>query len=196
MRKVFFSFDWDDVWRVNQVRHSWVAKGNFTDAGFVDAAEIETVRKQTDKEIGKWIDQQMKGTSVTCILIGAKTNKSKWVKYEIEKSIKKKNGLLGVLIHDMKDNGGKTDQQGVNPLGEYRKNNFGKKVTSTLVGSAIAGGLARLLFPQLTIPATIVGACVALLEQHDDYRIYDWVEDNGYKSLGNWIEKAAQQVGR
>lgn len=196
MRKVFFSFDWDDVWRVNQVRHSWVAKGNFTDAGFVDAAEIETVRKQTDKEIGKWIDQQMKGTSVTCILIGAKTNKSKWVKYEIEKSIEKKNGLLGVLIHDMKDSGGKTDKQGVNPLGEYRKNNFGKKVTSTLVGGTVTWGLTRLLFPQLAIPATIVGACLALLKQHDDYRIYDWFEDNGYKNLGDWIEKAAQQVGR
>ena len=117
-------------------------------------------------------------------------------KYEIEKSIEKKNGLLGVLIHDMKDSGGKTDNQGVNPLGEYRKNNFGKKVTSALVEGAVAGGLTRLLFPQLAIPATIVGACLALLKQHDDYRIYDWFEDNGYKNLGDWIEKAAQQVGR
>lgn len=196
MRKVFFSFDWDDVWRVNQVRKSWVTKGNFTDAGFVDAAEIETVRKQTDREIEKWINQQMKGTSVTCILIGARTNKSKWVKYEIIKSIEKKNGLLGVLIHDMKDSGGKTDNRGVNPLGEYRKNNFGKKAANTLIGGAVTGGLTRLLFPQLAIPATIVGAYLALLRSGDDYRIYDWFEDNGYKNLGKWIEKAARQVGR
>ena len=29
MKHVFFSFDWDDVWRVNQVWHSWVAKGSY-----------------------------------------------------------------------------------------------------------------------------------------------------------------------
>ena len=45
MRHVFFSFDWDDVWRVNQVRHSWVAKGSYTAAGFVDSAQIETLKK-------------------------------------------------------------------------------------------------------------------------------------------------------
>ena len=45
MRHVFFSFDWDDVWRVNQVRHSWVAKGSYTEADFVDSAEIETLKK-------------------------------------------------------------------------------------------------------------------------------------------------------
>ena len=196
MRKVFFSFDWDDVWRVNQVRNSWVAKGSFADAGFVDVAEIEKVKKQTDREIKKWIDEQINGTSVTCILIGVKTNKSKWVKYEIEKSIEKKNGLLGVFIHEMKDSGGKTDKQGVNPLGEYRKNNLSKKVTGSLLGGAAAGGLAKLLFPQLAIPATIVGIALALLKSNDDYRIYDWFEDNGYKNLGNWIEIAAQQVGR
>ncbi|MCY4613402.1 MAG: TIR domain-containing protein [Nitrospira sp.] len=90
MRRVFFSFDWDDVWQVNQVRNSWVTKGNYKVAGFVDAAEIETVKNRTDKAIQEWIDEQMKGTSVTCILIGSKTDECKWVKYEIEKSIEKK----------------------------------------------------------------------------------------------------------
>ena len=103
MRKVFFSFDWDDVLRVNQVRNSLAAKANYKTAGFTDVAEIEKTSKQSDKEIRKWIDEQLTGTSVTCVLIGNRTNKSKWVKYEIEKSIKKKNGLLGVLIHELKD---------------------------------------------------------------------------------------------
>ena len=44
MRHVFFSFDWDDVWRVNQVRNSWVAKGSYTAAGFVDSADVETLK--------------------------------------------------------------------------------------------------------------------------------------------------------
>lgn len=196
MRRVFFSFDWDDVWRVNQVRNSWVTKGNYTIAGFVDAAEIEKVRNQTDKEIQKWIDRQMQGTSVTCILIGGKTDESKWVKYEIEKSIEQKKGLLGVLIHDLKDVHGRTDKEGANPLDDYNENNFGENVKNALVGGGAGWGLARLVFPQLVIPATIFGVALALLASNDDYKIYNWGEDDGYKNLGAWIEKAAEQVGR
>ena len=59
MRHVFFSFDWYDIWRVNQVRHSWVAKGNYAAAGFVDSAEIETLKRNTDQAIKNWIDRQM-----------------------------------------------------------------------------------------------------------------------------------------
>ncbi len=195
MRRVFFSFDWDDVWRVNQVRNNWVTKGN-SKAGFADAAEIEEVKKRTDKEIRKWIDEQMKGTSVTCILIGSKTDESKWVKYEIEKSIERKKGLLGVLIHNLKDAAGKIDTKGANPLGTYNENDFGETVERALLGGGAGWGLARLVFPQLAVPATLFGAALALLASNDDYKIYDWVEDNGDKNFGDWIEKAAEQVGR
>lgn len=194
MRRVFFSFDWDDVWRVNQVRNSWVTKGN--KAGFVDAAEIERVKKRTDKEIQRWIDEQMKGKSVTCVLIGSKTDKSKWVKYEIEKSIKEKKGLLGVFIHKLKDSNRKTDKKGTNLLKDYGKNDFGETVKNALVGGGVGLGLAKLVFPQLAISATIIGSALALLESNDDYKIYDWVTDDGTNNLGDWIEKAAKQVGR
>lgn len=196
MRRVFFSFDWDDVWRVNQVRNSWVTKKGTNKAGFVDAAEIETIKKQTDKEIKKWIEGQMKGTSVTCILIGSKTDESQWVKYEIEKSIEQKKGLLGILIHNLEDATGKTDKKGSNPLDDYNENDFRKNVKKALVGGGVGWGLARLVFPQFVIPATLFGAALALLESNDDYKIYDWVEDDGYKNLDDWIEEAAQQVGR
>lgn len=136
MRRVFFSFDWDDVWRVNQVRNSWVIKGN-SKAGFVDAAEIEKVKKLKDREIRKWIDKQLKGKSVTCVLIGSKTDESKWVKYEIEKSIEQKKGLLGILIHDLKNVDGKTDKRGANPLSDYNENNFGENVKNALVGGGV-----------------------------------------------------------
>lgn len=195
MRRVFFSFDWDDVWRVNQVRNSWVTKGN-SKAGFADAAEIEKIKNQTDKEIQEWIGGQMKGTSVTCILIGSKTDESQWVKYEIEKSIEEKKGLLGVLIHNLKDGAGKTDKRGANPLDNYNENDFGENVKSALVGGGAGWGLARLVFPQFVIPATLFGAALALLASNDDYRIYDWTADDGFNNLGDWIEKAAEQVGR
>jgi len=102
MRKVFFSFDWDDVWDVNQVRNSWVTKGSYESAGFMDKADIEQVKRKTDKEIMKWIGDQIIGTSVTCVLIGSKTADSEWVKYEILSSRARGNGLLGVYIGSSK----------------------------------------------------------------------------------------------
>ena len=197
MRRVFFSFDWDDVWRVNQVRYSRdrIAKGRFVDTGFVDAAEIEKVKRKTDYAIEKWIDEQLHGTSVTCVLIGRQTSNSRWVKYEIERSIEKGNGLLGILIHNLKDRSSNTSKKGANPLENYNENNWGDKVKDTLVHGGVGWGLAKIVFPQLAITAAVVAAGYSLLKD-DDYQIYDWKDDDGYENLGDWIEEAAQQVGR
>ena len=130
MRHVFFSFDWDDVWRVNQVRHSWVAKGSYTAAGFVDSAQIETLKRNTDLAIKRWIGKQIDGTSVTCVLIGSHTANSRWVKYEIEQSIEKENGLLGVYIHNVKDSYGRTSTKGASP---FRQPPFNFTPTTNLV---------------------------------------------------------------
>lgn len=116
MRRVFFSFDWDDVWRVNQVRNSWVTQGSYEQAGFVDAADIEKLKRSTPAQIKKWIDEQLNGTSVTCVLIGEQTADSYWVNYEIQESIEKQNGLLGVYIHNVKDQHGHTCSKGASPF--------------------------------------------------------------------------------
>lgn len=197
MRKVFFSFDWDDVWRVNQVRNSWVTKGSYKIAGYEDVAEIEKVRKQTDEEIKKWINRQMRGTSVTCVLIGNRTEKSKWVEYEIKKSIKKGNGLLGILVHNLKDSSGETAGEGKNPLREHSLEvGFGKRVENALLSGGAAWGLARVLLPHFALPLTVLGAALGMTISSGDYKIYDWEKDNGYENFGEWIEKAAKQVGR
>lgn len=100
-RKVFFSFEYSDVSRANVVRNSWVTQGREA-AGFIDAAEFEKLKEQGDAAIRRWIDEQMKGTSVTVVLVGAKTCTSRWVRYEIEQSQGDK-GLLGVDISKIKD---------------------------------------------------------------------------------------------
>lgn len=113
-RKVFFSFHYErDAWRAAQVRNS-----NITQSikGYVDKAEWEEIKRKGDKAIKDWIDVQMKGTSVTIILIGNETADRKWVKYEIEKSIEKGNGLLGVYIHRLRNKDGEKDEKGQNPL--------------------------------------------------------------------------------
>jgi len=106
-RKVFFSFKYKDVSRSMVVRNSWVAQGKEA-AGFIDAADFEKVKQQGDAAIKKWINNQLKGTSVTVVLVGKDTCSSRWVKYEIEKSIEIGNGLLGIDISKIKDLQGNT----------------------------------------------------------------------------------------
>ena len=102
-RKVFFSFEYEqDVSRAWIVRNCWVTQGKEA-AGFIDAADFEELKKQGDDAIRNWIDKQLDGTSVTVVLVGEKTCTSKWVKYEIEKSIKDGKGLLGIDISGIKD---------------------------------------------------------------------------------------------
>lgn len=118
MRKVFFSFHYQrDFWRVNQVRNSWLTQGDAS--RFLDGAEWEKIERQGDRVVKKWIDEQMRGTSVTAVLIGRETSERKYVKYELEQSYKLGKGVLGIYIHDLKDRDGQTEWfGGSNPLGE------------------------------------------------------------------------------
>ena len=107
-RRVFFSFEYEeDISRSMVVRMSWVAQGKEA-AGFIDAADFEAIEKEGDEAIEEWIDGQLKGTSVTVVLVGKETCDSKWVKYEIEKSEDVGNGLLGIDISKIKDLDGNT----------------------------------------------------------------------------------------
>lgn len=109
-RRVFFSFKYEDVSRAMVVRNSWVTQGTEA-AGFIDAADFEKVRRSGDQAIKNWIDNQLKDTSVTVVLVGEKTCESRWVKYEIEQSIKRGNGLLGIDISKIKDFQGNTSER-------------------------------------------------------------------------------------
>lgn len=101
-RHVFFSFEYEhDVWRANVVRNSWVTRGSAVQ--FWDAADYEKVKAQGDAAIRRWIDNQLQGTSVTAVLVGEHTCQSKWVKYEIEQSINRGNGVLQIDIGRIED---------------------------------------------------------------------------------------------
>jgi hypothetical protein len=108
-RKVFFSFKYDDVHRAMNVRNSNVI-GGVMKSGFIDKAEFEKVERQGNNAIQTWIDNQLSGTSVTVVLIGVNTHKSKWVKYEIEQSIARRNGLLTIDVSKIADMQGNTTE--------------------------------------------------------------------------------------
>ena len=117
-RRTFFSFHHQrDAVRAAQVRNSWVTNDA---AGFWDSAEWEEVKKKDTPSIQKWIDEQMKGTSVTVVLIGAETAGREHIDYEITQSHKQGKGMLGIYIHKIKNFDGKTDTKGTNPFSKWK----------------------------------------------------------------------------
>jgi len=115
-RKVFFSFHYQrDAWRVAQVRNSNIVTG-YDKPPFLDAGDWEQIRRQGDSAIKKWIDDQLNGTSVTVVLIGRETSSRPWVRYEIEQSWIRGNGIIGIYIHDIKNHNGEVDWQGQSPF--------------------------------------------------------------------------------
>lgn len=129
-RKVFFSFHYQrDSVRAGQVRNSNVVKNNsIQTSDFIDAAKWESVKRNGDLAIKNWIAQQLNGTSVTVVLIGAQTAQRKWVKYEIDESLKRGNGVLGIYIHNCPLFDGSTDIRGNNPFDNLRLN--GKRLSA------------------------------------------------------------------
>ena len=114
-RRVFFSFHYDnDVWRANQVRNCNVVAGADV-AGFFDRCEYEEAKKTKDEGIRRMILRHLEGTSVTVVLIGNQTAYRPWVKYEIEQSVARSNGLLGIQIHHLKNSSGLASLAGPRP---------------------------------------------------------------------------------
>ena len=129
-RRVFFSFHYErDSVRAGQVRNSNVVRNKTIDTSeFIDAAKWESVRRNGDDAIKRWISDQLYLTSVTVVLIGAKTSERKWVKYEIDESLDKGNGLLGIYIHQCPLFDGSTDLKGTNPFDMLTINRGGRTV--------------------------------------------------------------------
>jgi hypothetical protein len=114
-RRVFFSFHHDDdIWRANQVRNVNVVAGSHL-AGFFDHSEYEVAKRTGKDGIQRMILSHLKDTTVTVVLIGTKTANRRWVKYEIEQSIARKNGLLGIYIHHLKDPNNPPSTRGAKP---------------------------------------------------------------------------------
>ena len=168
-RVVFFSFDYDDVWRVNQVRNSGAFVGEKR-SGFRDKAEYEQVKRGGDAAIQRWIRKQMRGCSVTCVLIGRNTNASKWVHFEIDESIKHGMGLVGVFIHKLKNRDGRAAAGLFLPDDPLSKHELSAQTNW------------QQLFPD---------------SASDRYPSYVWEPGRSARNqLGQWIEKAARLAGR
>jgi hypothetical protein len=106
-RRVFFCFHYDqDYWRANQVRSSHVVAGADI-GGFFDPVEYQEAKGKGAEAVKRMIVRHLANSTVTVVLIGSQTTFRPLVKYGIEESIKRQNGLLGIRIHDLKDQSGR-----------------------------------------------------------------------------------------
>ncbi len=114
--RTFFSFHYErDVWRATNVRNSAKLQSGIAPE-WIEASLWESAKAASDSAVQKLIDDALIGTTVTAVLIGAQTASRRWVNYEIQKSLARGNGLLGIYIHDIRTQDGRTDGKGSNPL--------------------------------------------------------------------------------
>jgi hypothetical protein len=113
--RTFFSFHYErDVQRAGVVRKSSKFKESITPE-WIDAPLWEAT-KPSDSAIRSLVGRVLDGTMVTAVLIGSLTANRKWVRYEIDQSLARGNGLLGIYIHNIRGCCGLLDTRGQNPL--------------------------------------------------------------------------------
>jgi hypothetical protein len=112
-RKVFFSLHYKpDCWRASQVRNMGTLEGNEP----VSDNDWEEVTASGDAAIEAWIKTQMSNRSCAVVLIGNKTSERKWVKYEIATAWNANKGVVGIYVHNLKDDAKVQAAKGANPL--------------------------------------------------------------------------------
>jgi hypothetical protein len=155
--------------------------------------------KPTDDEEKKYLIRKgIDHATVTCVLVGAHTWQSRWVRYEIAHSVERGNGLLAVRINSIADpRTGQISVAGWNPLAYL---GVGKvKGAQYFLFENINGQWIRYqdhnlpLAKPSNVPDMSLGyvqpLSVGLLE-------YDYVHQNGADNLASWINLAAHRFGK
>ena len=139
-RNCFYSFHYKpDNWRAATVRSMGAIDGNkpATDNDW------ETVTRDGDAAIKKWINDQMDGRSCAVVLVGTETANRKWINYEIVKTWDDKKGVVGIHIHGLKNSDQKTSAKGANPFDYINHGNTGKKLSSIVKCYDPAGSISQ-----------------------------------------------------
>lgn len=204
-RFVFFSFAYDDVknFKVNVVRNSWLLKNK--EETFVDGSIWEKSKTKGDAYLMKLVEDGLKNTSVTTILIGEDTANRKWVNYEIVKSFDKGNGIFGIHINRIKGRTGLT-ARGQNPLDRlgFEVSEEGTKIRFYELANNKWSPFQ--LLPEINNKKSNT----IYFDDHwwrgnefgkffrfsDKFKTVCWDFDEGNKYFASWIEQSATDAGR
>ena len=105
-RRVFFSFHYADIMRVNNVRNSGEFATSISDSrrhieGFYDFSLWERRKRDGGESLKQLIRTGVQNTSAICVLIGTETWRRPWVRYEIARSVIDGRGLLAININSI-----------------------------------------------------------------------------------------------
>jgi len=188
-KRVFFSFHYQDVvdLRANVVRNHGLTKA--TGAGFFDASLWESVKRDGPAALKRLINDGLNGTSATCVLIGSETYSRPWVRYEMLKSFRRGNSLLGIHINGIKGRDQKVKTQGPNPLAQVgvtfssdgRTGTLWELTNRTWIRYSEVDGNADYA-TNVTEPYRGKGFNLSRW-----FRTYDWVAENGYVNFPTWV---------
>ncbi len=204
-RRVFFSFHFDDVMRVNNVRNVW--KINHPDSllmrSFYDSSLWEARKLEAPETLKRLIREGVENTSCVCVLIGTDTWSRPWVRYEIARAIIDERGLLGVPINGIAHHQTrKSSPLGLNPL------------SFVAVGKVQSGPLS---IPQYYLFERSADGRIRYSDHRDPVKLPRWLPDpapkmvtpldmgaatfdyaaqSGSSLIGGWINAAAQKAGR
>jgi hypothetical protein len=95
---VFISFAYEDVDEVNLLRGQ--AKNDKSDLQFDDYSVKEAFDSTNADYIRQQIREKIDKTSVTVVYLSENSAKSEWVNWEIEESLKRGKGVIGVYKAD------------------------------------------------------------------------------------------------
>jgi hypothetical protein len=99
-RRIFISYQHSDQMKAKGFNLLQWNKN--VDLEFVGRHLLDPVDSNNEPYIKQKILEQLKGSSVTIVLVGKETHKSEWVKWEIERSVDKDNpnGVLAIRLDD------------------------------------------------------------------------------------------------
>lgn len=205
-RKAFFSFHFDDIMRVNNVRNAW--KITHPDSpqmrSFYDSSLWESRKLEGAESLKRLIREGVENTSAVCVLVGTHTWNRRWVRYEIARSIIDNRGLLAVhingLVHHQRR---QADPWGLNPLdyigvGKIQRNALA--IPQYYLFEKAGDGLwdrYQDYTPAVKLPAWLPDCEPGKVSPlSSGAATYDYISQHGHSAIGSWIDGAAKAAGR
>ena len=149
----------------------------------------EKAKKESTLALKRLINNGLKNTSNTCVLIGTETYLRPWVRYELLKSLKKGNHIFGVHINSISCRNKKTKSLGKNPL-DYvgvfakdnssyhliQKRNDGKWYYYKEIDGTSKINVKHSLKLNTNLPLS------------NFFSTYNWINDSGYNNFRTWVK--------
>jgi hypothetical protein len=195
-RRTFFSFHYKpDVSRAWIVRNSWMTKPDREESGFFDSSVFESKERESPDVLKRFLRDGLHNTSVTCVLVGEETALRRWVRYELLQSFIRGNGLLAVQIHGIANLERRTGAVGPNPFDSLAFEVEGdrikfKEYMQTGWQTARDGDSMSLSDVAYNLGGRTNHTFSTM------FPVYNYTDADGYKNIGDWIEDAANAVGR